>query len=124
MTDHTKDTVALTLDQWQTVLALLDRAGTPGPEIANTIRNELIGGPGEETVDHAAKRIGIEVFDTAVPVEFARVVAAKGGNVNGNIVWCYDRTDDDANIFGYPAGVTREGRAMLGRIAYYPEVTS
>ncbi len=117
MTDQTKDTVALTGDQWQTVLDRLDRAGPPGPEIANGIRNELVGGPGEETVDHAAKRIGIESFDGAVPLAFAQFVQSRGGNVNGNIVWDYTAGPEDPNIFGHPSAVSREGRAILGRLA-------
>lgn len=56
----------------------------------------------EESVRDRADRLGLKVYDTAIPQDWADAVRAKTGIYPpGHVVWCYD----NARAFGEPVAV-------------------
>jgi len=61
------------------------------------------------SVSTAAKMMGYEVFDTALPINWVRKIQQEYGiNPVGKVVWCYDTP----KTYGYPAPITREGEVL------------
>ena len=64
-----------------------------------------------QTVDERCKELGLQVYDTAVPQEWADDVCAKTGIYPaGEVVWCYD-----GSLLGYPVALTPKGEEAIDR---------
>jgi hypothetical protein len=67
-----------------------------------------------ETVDEAAKRLGLRSYDTALPQEWVDDFKAKTGvypAASGLFVWCYD----GAGIFGRPVALSERAEVLLAQ---------
>jgi len=75
--------------------------------------------PGHRTTAEAAAALGLQVYDTAIPQDWANAVAdATGIYPPGHVVWCYD-----GSLSGYPVALTEDGRRALGRWAAGRRIT-
>lgn len=62
--------------------------------------------------DKRAKLLGLDVYDTAVPIDWVMAgIKATGLNI-GTVCWCYD----GPGIFGYPVALDSEGKRFLETI--------
>jgi hypothetical protein len=65
-----------------------------------------------KSVGEMVREEGIQVYDTAMPINFVYgVIDRFGYNPSGHIVWCYDGA-----MFGEPVGLTKEGKATVAAI--------
>ena len=61
-----------------------------------------------------AESMGLESFDTSMPIDWVHFVIENiGTNPDGHVVWCYD----GSTLNGYPVGVDQVGRRIVGILA-------
>lgn len=67
----------------------------------------------EMTKEDAVKKLGLKVFDYALPQRWVnKVMEATGDDPVPHFVWCYD----DNSIFGFPRPLTKKGSEIVKKL--------